>query len=294
MKRTFFAVLVLLVILLAVSACAGGGGGSAAAPPSPTPDAGPGGVPGDKPADSAAPTPQATEAQKKNIYDPSIFIIEASGDWKQEIAAGYFVNYHVDLYLHKIDANDNRRTEGSYDGVFYVDSAVDAEGYIGSMLQGVPVDITFAVGGEAVADNFGIYLNTSEDKAWADYSILDENGNALPLTQDTPVSRGSFVAVARNIYLEAHAQGAQGERVDYEDAKGTGEAFDINYVVHVAPDSAEANGTRKVTIQLYSENFSQVIEGTMRRIPGYPEDVSDYLNSQEFANNPARAKLSGE
>lgn len=298
MKRTFFAVLVLLVILLAVSACAQGGGENAAASPSPTPSAEPGsipgGAPGDKPADSAAPTPQASEEPKKNIYDPSIFIIEASGDWKEEIAEGYFVNYHMDLYLHKIDANDNRRSEGSYEGVFYVNSAVDAEGFIGSMLQGVPVDISFALGGEVVADNFAIYLNTSDDKAWTDYSILDENGNALPLTRDTPVSRGSFVVVARNVYLEAHAKGAQGERVDYEDAKGSGEAYDINYVVHVQPDGAEANGSRKVIFHFYSATFSKVIEGTMRRISGYPEDVSDYLNSTEYANNPARTKLNGD
>jgi hypothetical protein len=38
-------------------------------------------------------------------------------------------------------------------------------------------------------------------------------------------------------------------------------------------------------ISLSGEGFSVTLDGTMRRIPGYPEDVSDYLNSQDYQNS---------
>lgn len=295
MKRATAFLFILTAILLLTSACSGAQmSAELKASPTPTPLDLPGGAPDASPVASEVPTAAPTQEQKSNLYDPSIFIIEAAGDWQQEIAPGYFVNYHVELYLDKIDANDNRRTEGSYTGVFYMSAEVDAEDFISDMLSDVPVAAQFDVSGEAVSDNFGIYLNTTDDKAWVDYSILDENGNPLPLTQDTPVARGSFTVMSRNIYLSAHAQGAQGETVDYEDAKASGEAFDINYVFHVQPDDAEASGTRKVTIFMSGESFSHTMEGTLRRVAGYPEDVNDYVNSPEYQNNTTRAKLNGD
>ena len=54
-------------------------------------------------------TPIATAARKDNkLYDPSIFVIQGEGSWRQEIAPNYFADYEADIYLHKIDENDNR------------------------------------------------------------------------------------------------------------------------------------------------------------------------------------------
>ena len=297
MKRSYATVLLLMVLLLMVSACSGGreAGGQKAngLAVSPTPTLLPGGVPNGSPEATAMPTPAATQEQKSKLYDPSIFVIEASGDWQEEVAPSYFVNYHVDIYLQKIDQNDNRRTEGSYDGVFYMNMQLDANGFFSEMIGDAPFEMQFNGGGEAVADNLALSLNTPDDKAWTDYSILDENGNPLPLTQDTPVSKGSFVVMSRNIYIAAHGRG-ESVTLDYEDAKSQGNAFDVNYVIHAAPDTAESGNTRKVTILISGEGFSHTIEGTMRRLPGYLEDVNDYFNSPEYQNNPARSKLGGE
>ncbi len=228
--------------------------------------------------------PAPTESPNKP-YDPSIFIIEASGSWQQELAPEYFANYEVEIYLHKIDANDNRAVAGSYQGVFWMKTSLDTAGFIKDLLGEAPVELNFEAGAEAVSDNLALSLNTTDDKAWVDYSILDENGQPLPLTQDTPVGKGSFVAVAKEVYLNAKASGIQGEKVDYSANEGTGDVIDINYVIHVQPNDMESGGVRKVTIFLSGEGFSQMIEGTMRRISGYPEDVSDYLNSAEFQNS---------
>jgi hypothetical protein len=118
-----------------------------------------------------------------------------------------------------------------------------------------------------------------------DYSIPGEDGNPLPLTQITPVAKGSFVTVAKNIYLEAKARGAQGEKVDYSTTEGNGTESDVTYVIHVQPDSAEANGERTVVFYMTTNGKSVTVEGTMRRLPGYPEDVDKYLNSQEYHDN---------
>jgi hypothetical protein len=237
-----------------------------------------------KPPEPTQPPAEPTESPNKP-YDPSIFIIEASGSWQQELAPEYFANNEVEIYLHKIDANDNRAVSGSYQGVFWMKTTLDTTGFIQDLLGDAPIEMNFDAGAEAVSDNLAVSLNTMDDKAWVDYSILDENGQPLPLTQDTPVGKGSFVAVAKEVYLNAKASGIQGEKVDYATNEGTGDVIDINYVIHVQPNDMESGGVRKVTIFLSGEGFSQTIEGTMRRISGYPEDVSDYLNSAEYQNS---------
>lgn len=219
-------------------------------------------------------------------YDPSIFIIEASGSWRQELAPGYFADYEIDLYLHKIDPNDNRAVTGAYDGAFWMQTTIDAKDFITDMVGDVPVTINFDAGAEAVSDNFGISLNTTVDKAWVDYSILDENDQALPLTRDTPVDKGLFVVVAKEVYLDALGSGAQGEKVVFSTTEGSGDVLDVHYVVHVQPNSMEAaDGTRKVTFYFWGEGFSHTMEGVMRRIPGYREDVEKYYDSPGYQNS---------
>jgi hypothetical protein len=283
MKKGFVIIVLCLTLLLA--SCSGtpaAPGASATPTPTPTPLAA--GAPS-QPQPSAGSTPSAAPSQSQSsLYDPSIFIIEISGEWQQELAPEYYANNECEIYLHKIDANDNRQVAGSYQGICWMKTTLDTSGYISEMLKDVPFDLSFDAGGEAVCDNLGISLNTTDDKAWTNYNISDDNGNPLPLTQDTPVGKGSFVTVTKSVYLEAHGQGAQGEKVDYSDAS-SGDLTDINYVIHVAPDSMESNGERKVVISLSGEGFSVTLDGTMRRIPGYPEDVSDYLNSQDYQNS---------
>jgi len=225
----------------------------------------------------------ATAASKSKLYAPSIFVIQAEGKGRKELAPGYFQDYEADLYLHKIDANDNRAVTGSYQGNFWMKVTLNADEFIKEMLKNAPLQMDFSGGGEAICDNLGMSLNTTDDKAWVDYSILDDKGNPLPLTRDTPVGKGSFVAVTKEVYLKAKARGAQGEKLDYESDAGAGDLTDVNYVIHVQPDSMESGTQRKVVIQLnVAGSDSITMNGTMRRLPGYREDVSDYLNSKEY------------
>ncbi|MHB1315004.1 MAG: hypothetical protein ACYCX2_05880 [Christensenellales bacterium] len=291
MKRAFL--IFILAFLFLVSACANNSLKIFA--PSPTATAIPSGWnggfgPTQKPAGQTA-APSAAPTHKSSLYDPSIFVIEASGSWREEIETNYFVDYECEIYLHKIDANNNRVSTGVYEGVFWMKETIDASEYMKDMFKDAPVAISFDLGGEAVNDHFGISLNTEDDKAWVDYSIMGEDGKPLPLTRETPVAKGSFVTVAKNIYLEARARGAQGEKVDYESKAGTGDLIDINYVIHVEPDAIENGTTRKVVINLSGENFSKTIEGVMKRLPGYPEDVSDYYNSSAYQQQSARQHL---
>ena len=286
MKKAVIAIFLSAVLLL----CACGNQEEeviAAASASPTPTestvTGQGGGSGQtaEPSGNETASPSA-KASESSLYDPSIFVIEAKKTWQQELAPEYYANNECEIYLHKIDANDNRAVEGSYQGVFWMNTSLDTEGYIDEMFANIPgMEASFEAGGEAVCDNLGIFLNTEDDKAWVDYQILGEDGKPLPLTQDTPVAKGSFVAVAKDVYLEAHANGPQGESVDYSDEDSESE-FTVNYVVHVNAGTLKSTGECDVVINLTGENFNVTMEGTMRTLPGYPEDVSDYLNSTEY------------
>ena len=250
--------------------------------PSPSPGSNTDGPSGNATAPAGESSSAPSAAPTSSLYDPSIFVIKASGKWRKELAKGYFADYECEIYLHKIDANDNRQVTGTYQGTFWMNVTIDAGEYIDDLLKNVPVELSFDAGGEAVSDNFGIHLNTTDDKAWTDYNILDKNGKALPLTREMPVAKGSFVAIAKNMYLKAKGSGAQGEKIDYSDIPKD-QQMDMTYIVHVEPDSAESATTRKVTFFITDSNgTSMTVEGTMTRLPGYPDDVSDYLNSNDY------------
>jgi hypothetical protein len=290
MKKAFIAICLAAVLLL--GACSGDTGvvAKVSDSASPTPTGSekvilPGGpAPQSQQPSQEATQPPAASASQSSLYDPSIFVIEASDSWQDELAQGYYANNECEIYLHKIDANDNRRVEGSYEGCIWMKTTVDTQEFIQEMLKDVPVDMTFDAGGEAVADNLAISLNTTDDKAWTDYNINGEDGKPLPLTQDTPVGRGSFVMVTKTVYLEAHGSGAQGEKVDYSDAGG-GDVVDVNYVIHVQPGSPQSGNQHEVVINLSGEGFNHTMKGVMKILPGYPEDVSDYYNSDEYKNS---------
>ena len=288
MKKFIFAFFLCVAMIL--GACGDSALKEQAVVPSPIPtgsamNAGSGANQTEAPTEPAN-TPAATESRSR-LYDPSIFVIEASGSWQEELAPEYYADYECEIYLHKIDQNDNRQVKGSYEGVFWMNVKLDAAGFMEEMLGDVPVDISFDAGGEAVCDNLVVFISAEDDKAWVNYTINGEDGESLPLTQDTPVAKGSFVAVSKGVYLEAHASGAQGEKVDYSDAS-EGDLFDVNYIIHVQPDSMENGTERKVTLNLSGEGWSKTIEGVMRRLPGYPEDVEKYYNSSEYQNSTRR------
>lgn len=289
MKKVIISVI--LCVMLLLGACSGAPAENTLIGASPTPTAEPVILPGgfnggEESGDNETQPPEPTP-YKSNLYDPSIFVIEASGTYKQELAPGYYRNYECEIYLHKIDQNDNRVTAGDYQGVFWMNVTMDADDFIQQMIGDAPASVDFGAGGEVLCDTLGIYLNTTDDKAWVDYTIKDENGEPLPLAQDYSVAKGSFVAVSKNVYLEAHAQGAQGERLDYSDASA-GDLLDVNYVINVEPDSAESNAQRKVIINISGEEFNINLEGVLKRLPGYRDDVEDYYNSDGYKNSTWR------
>ena len=284
----------MLAVLLILTAC----GKDAAAPgatPTPTPVSaqktedpslpGNGGQNTAPPAETAP--PKATDdPRKSNLYDPSIFVIEASGTWQQELEKGYYANFEAEIYLDKVDSNNNRVVAGAYQGFCWINMTLDTTEFIDDMLKDVPMVLTFDAGGESICDNLGIYLSAEDDKAWVDYNILDADGKPLPLTRDTPVAKGSFVTVTKYVYLEAHGYDTQGMTLDYSDSGSSGEV-DINYIIHVEPDAMESNAVRNAKIHLFGEGFSTVLNGTLKRLAGYPEDVAKYASdapSQQALN----------
>ncbi len=286
MKKTLL-VLMLLVLLL-LTAC-GKDAAALGATPTPAPAAvgqktGEPSLPGNGGQNTAPPSetapPAATEAPRKSaLYDPSIYVIEASGTWQQELETGYYANYECEIYLDKVDSNNNRVVAGSYTGFCWINMTLDTTEFIKDMLKDVPMELTFDGGGEAICDNLGIYLSAEDDKAWVDYSILDDEGKPLPLTQDTPVAKGSFVAAGKDAYIEAKGNGTGGQdiKIDYSKSGGAGNV-DVNFVIHVEPDSMEQGAVRNVKIHLFGEGFSTVLDGTLKRLSGYPEDVAKYAS----------------
>lgn len=107
---------------------------------------------GERPTDDKADAGDSHSDGKRNLYDPSIFVIEASGSWRQELAPGYFADYECELYVDKFDANDNRSASGLYTGVFWMKTSVDAADYLKDFLKDLPVEMDFAAGGEGVCD----------------------------------------------------------------------------------------------------------------------------------------------
>lgn len=287
MKKTLM--LFMLAVLLLLTAC----GKDAAAPgatPTPTPVAaqktGDPSLPGNGGQNTAPPAetapPKATEeARKSNLYDPSIYVIEASGTWQEELEKGYYANFEAEIYLDKVDSNNNRVVAGAYQGFCWINVKLDAAEWIEDMLKDVPMEMTFDAGGESICDNLGIFLSAEDDKAWVDYTILDDEGKPLPLTQDTPVAKGSFVTVGKEAYVDAKVRGAQGEKVDYANTASGGEV-DVNYVIHVEPDSMEQGAVRNVKIHLFGEGFSTVLDGTLKRLAGYPDDVAKYATDAPY------------
>ncbi len=102
-----------------------------------------------------------------------------------------------------------------------------------------------------------------------------KDGTLTPLN-DTLAARGSFVTEATSAYLEARATGAVGETLEHQDSQmGIAE---IDFVIHVEPDPGGKATERKVTMHLSSDGMNAALEGVMRRLPGYSEDLKAYTS----------------
>ncbi len=278
MKNRLLLVLLTAVLLLAAAA------GGYAQEPTPTPASVPGGAPGSAQADQPG-TPPAEGSMDSGLYDPSIFIIEASGTWRQELAQGYYADYACELYLNKADANDSRVADGMYTGVLWMSTKVEISDYLKDLLKNAPVDMDFDAGGEGICDNLTVNLLAEYGREpWRGYGIPGEDGETQP-PEGALVAQGGFIAVAKDAYLNIRASGAQGELLEHSDNK-TADA-EISYIIHIEPDPKNEATERKATIYLYNmEGMSATLQGVWRRIPGYPEDMLEHANT-----NPGRQVL---
>lgn len=242
-----------------------------------TPTPLPGGVP-----EQARPEPNdpaQTEAKPRGgLYDPSIFIIEASGTWRQEIARGYFVDFACEIYLDKSDPDDSRAADGLYNGALWLSTEVELSDYLKELLKDAPVEMAFEARGEGICDNLTVHLLSEyKREPWWGYAIPGDEGDILAPEQGL-VAEGGLIAIAKEAYLEIAASGAQGEDLTHTDSRA-GDA-EITYIIHIAPDPDNQLTQRKALIHLYNVNgMSVTLEGLWRRIPGYPEDVLAYAQS---------------
>ncbi len=288
MKTARILIIVMLIILLC-GACVGPAVKTQPSPShSPVPTAaaqnGQSGAQGERAGEPETGEPADEEAaQGKNgrLYEPSIFVIEASGSWRQELEPGYYADYECELYLDKVDANDNRVSGGTYQGFFWIKMELDTEDYLKDLLKDVPVEMQFDAGAEGICDNLAFYLSTRDIWERDAYAIPLEGDSAQEAAIDVPVDKGSFIVVAKQDYLYAKATGKQGESVEHADNKS--EDTELNYIIHMEPDSRENGTERKVTIYLNdAQGMSAVLHGVMRRLPGYPDDVAKYTQDAPY------------
>ena len=223
---------------------------------------------------------QSQEAQEKStLYPPSIFVIEASGTWRQELAPGYYADYECEFYADKLDETDNQSASGQYTGVFWMKTELEADEYLKELLKNVPVEMQFDAGGEGVCDFFNVVLMNGfeRDSTGGNYAIPDGQGGTLTPAGEVLAARGSFVAEALEAYLEVRASGAAGETIEHQDTQS--ESTEIDFILHVEPDPDFTALERKVTLYLSTaEGMSVTLDGVLRRMPGYSEDLKAYTS----------------
>lgn len=224
----------------------------------------------------------AEGGSKSKLYDPSIYVIQVSGTWQQEVVQGYFADYECELYLNKVDANDSRKVPGNYTGFLWMKTTLDTGAYLKDFLKDVPVEMNFEAGGEGICENMNVflYMGSEVDNTWPDYRIPDDQGKSLPVSRDTSVARGSVLVVGKEANLTVKAEGMQGVTVEHQDNQ-FGDA-ELDYILHVSPDGMETGNQRKVILYLRGEGFSATLEGLLHRLPGYPEDMMDYINEGKY------------
>ena len=217
--------------------------------------------------------------EKSTIYPPSIFVIEASGTFRQELATGYYADYECEFYADKLDETDNQSASGQYTGVFWMKTTLEIDEYLEELLKNIPADMQFQAGGEGVCDFFNVVLMNGfeRDAAGGNYTIPNGQEESLIPSGDMLAARGSFYAEALEAYLDVQESGAAGEAIDHHDTQSEG--TEINFILHVEPDPDNTARERKVTLYLSTaEGMSITLEGVLRRLPGYSEDLKAYTS----------------
>ena len=221
---------------------------------------------------------QSAQTEGSDLYDPSIFIIEASGTWQQELAEGYYANFECELYLDKVDSNYNRVADGQYTGSLWLSTRLELSDYLKRLMKKSKVKMDFDAGGEGICDNLTINLLAEYGREpWRGYGIPREDGDIQP-PDGALVAEGGLIVVAKDAYLNIQARGAQGESLEHSDSRA--EDAELSYIIHIEPDPENKATEREATIYLYNnEGMSATLTGVWRRLPGYPEDVMKYADS---------------
>jgi hypothetical protein len=229
--------------------------------------------------EQGAEKPSERAQPKSTIYPPSIFVIEASGSWRQELAPGYYADYECEFYADKLDEASNQSAAGQYTGVFWMKTKLDTGEYLKDLLKDIPVQMKFDAGGEGVCDYISVILMNGFERQsmGGSYTMPDKNGETLTPSGDTLAARGSFIAEATDAYLDVKARGAAGETVEHQDNKAG--STEIDFVIHVAPDLDLSATERKVTIHFSTdEGMAVTLNGVLHRLPGYSEDLKAYTS----------------
>ncbi len=216
---------------------------------------------------------------KSSIYPPSIFVIEASGTWRQEMAMGYYADYECEFYADKLDELDNQSASGQYTGVFWMKTTLDTGDFLKELLKDVPVDMQFDAGGEGICNYISVILMNSFEQqlSGGSYTIPDGQGGSLAPSGDVLAARGSFTAEAVEAYLDVNARGEAGESLEHHDTQSG--STEVDFILHVEPDPDYTADERKVTLYLSTaEGMSVTLGGVLRRLPGYSEDLKAYTS----------------
>ncbi len=284
MKKTILLSLA-LALLLTLGAC-GEAPAEAGATPTPTfgmnqPDAT---LPGGDGA-SGAPSPGQThagaspEVTRSTTYGPSIFVIEASGSWQDELAEGYYANYECEFYLDRIEPYEMYADTGTYQGVFWIKATIDADDFIKDMIKNVPgLSVIFDVSAEAMCENLSFYLRDgyTRNNAPSSYQIPNGEDGFTEPEHAALADNGSFVTVTTAGDFTVLAQDFNQGITLSESESVAGATQDVSYVIHVEPDPNMDKTVRKVTIYITAGNTAHTLEGTLTRLPGYPEDLQKY------------------
>jgi hypothetical protein len=226
--------------------------------------------------------PEPDEPGKRSTtYEPSIFVIEASGSWQHELDAGLKVNYECELYLDKIEPHNMHDDMGAYTGVFWLKLTLDTEEYFSGFLKSVPfVDISMDAEAEGIQDNVSFYLRDGYMRdPTANFDIPDGQDSYLKPDHNGLADKGSFVVSATKGNLAVHAQDTQKGIVMGHQQSGASDT-EVSYIIHVAPDPNREATQRDVKIHIMlSDGSSTTLDGIWYRLPGYPDDLEKYYNS---------------
>lgn len=226
------------------------------------------------------PTPEES-AKRSTTYEPSIFVIEASGSWQHEIDKGLYVNYECELYLDRIEPHNMHDDAGAYTGVFWLKLTVDASEMLSQINETVPsFNISLAAEAEGISDSLSFYLRDGYTRdPTANFDIPDgQNGHIKP-DHNALADKGSFVVSSTYGNINAHAVDTQkGISMGHQQSGGTD--TEVSYIVHVEPDPTREATQRAVKIHLtLQDGSSTTLNGVWKRLPGYPEDLEKYYNS---------------